>query len=1311
MRNWSIGNKLLAIPAITALMLVAAAIFIIRAHDHYEHRVNAAMDQELGDRRSMIDSFTSLSGTHIDFVKATPSLSGVGLDLRSRAGLDELSARVNEMDETLTRQTEEIDPLDPRLAALSAAHADLRAYEHAIKEFQGVQTPTQQDLHVLQTRMNDAYDALSARILVLSQARRSSTQQAIESAERGVTSDWVLIGIFIGAATILVLLSSWVNARGITRRLQCLLDATHAVGDDIAAAPAIDTSENDEISELARGLSATVERLRERDTALRNAAQQAMSAQKTLEDEVHYRREVAESLRNTTEFLELAQAAGGFGIFDLDLMNGTIQGSAVFFELIGIKASDRFMTREQWLCTIHPEDLEPFVEQFSTAVEAGGQYQTEYRALWADGTIRWLTGRGRVMRDAAGHANRVIGTVTDITARHELEDKLRNTTESLTIAQASAGVATFDINVQANTLLCSDNYFDLLGIPKSAHPMNRDKFLSLVHPEDIESVRRPRYESNGEVNFYHREYRLNLHPGELRWISEKANVARNSKGEVRRITGAIMDITDLKQAEAALHAAEKRLERAVRGTQDGLWEYNIVDNTIWFAPRCNEMLGYSPGELSTDTRAFVALVHPEERDAVLEQIDSHLTRNTPYDIEFRMRTKLGQYEWVRSRARAERDGEGKPVKLAGSIQLVTDRRQAQQATLEAVRVAEAANKAKSDFLANMSHEIRTPMNGIIGVSQLLTDTPLDKIQREYVDIIRGSAETLLSLINDILDFSKIEAGRLELEHIPFDLRSPIYETSSALALQGGMKGIELIVNTNPDVPYQFIGDPGRLRQIMMNLISNALKFTHEGQVLVNVTRADSSPTHTVVKIEVIDTGIGIPEDRKDKLFKPFSQVDPSTTRHYGGTGLGLSIVKRMTELMGGSVGVTSTMGKGSTFWVTLNLERNGQQKPLENLGNGRKVLVVDDVEASRCGLKQKLEAFQFQGVVADSCQSAMILLEADPAIELVMADEIMPMQGGMDLLSMLRAHPTLSEKPFILMSMIGAHLEDDAWTHRPELVILKPLRGRTVGEAAASVLAGNAQTVSARPSLTADGTQFAQARVLLVEDNAVNQRVAQRLLKKLGIDVTTCNNGADALERLLNDPAFDAVLMDCQMPVMDGFTATQHLREWEQERGVTQRLPVIALTANVMREDRERCLAAGMDAHLGKPIQATQLRDCLARYLTNKAPPAVDMPALHEITGGDLEFERDLIQTFISSGDDNLAEILSALGRLDFDTIAKRAHSLRGSSANIHAGRLSAAATRLEVAAKQESESEVAALVTQLSAHLKEVTQLLRDAG
>ena len=1024
------------------------------------------------------------------------------------------------------------------------------------------------------------------------------------------------------------------------------------------------------------------------------------------------RHEIKRPMRRwTPDFLELAQSAGGFGIFDLDLMNGTIQGSAMFFDLLGIKTEDRFMTREQWLCTVHPEDLESFIGQFSAAVESGGQYQTEYRALWSDGTVRWLTGRGRVMRNNDGHATRVIGTVTDITTRRELEDKLRNTTDSLTIAQASAGVATFDINVPANSLLCSDNYFELLGVAKTFHPMDRDQFLSRVHADDVARVRHPHYEQTATGDFYHREYRIMREESEPRWISEKANVLRNAKGEVKRITGAIMDITDLKFAEAALHAAEKRLARAVRGTQDGLWEYNLLDKSIWFAPRFEEMLGYTPGDVGTGTRDFVALLHPEDLEPAMAHIQSHLLNHTPYDIEFRLRAKTGHYEWVRSRASAERDANGAAVKLAGSIQLVTDRRQAQQATLEAVRVAEAANRAKSDFLANMSHEIRTPMNGVIGVSQLLNETPLDKVQREYVDIIRGSAETLLSLINDILDFSKIEAGRIELEHIPFDLRSPIYETSSALALQGGLKGIELIVNTQADVPYRFNGDSGRVRQIMMNLISNALKFTHEGQVVVNVTRAAMSETRAVLKIEVIDTGIGISEDRKDRLFKPFSQLDSSTTRHYGGTGLGLSIVKRMAELMGGSVGVTSEVGKGSTFWVTLDLELNGAQLTLENLGRGRRILVVDDVEANRVGLKQELEAFQFEAVLADSAYTAIDMLDSDPSIQLVLADELMPDRGGMDLLAILRDHPRWANLPFILMSMIGAHLQDETWAHHPDRIILKPLRGCTVGDSVASVLAGETQRVAAGHAVVTEGALFSQARVLLVEDNAVNQRVAQKLMQKLGIEVTTCNNGAEALELLREEMRFDAVLMDCQMPVMDGFTATQQWREWEQQHGGSRRLPIIALTANVMREDRDRCLAVGMDAHLGKPIQATQLRDCLLRFLGNKAPPAVDMPALHEITGGDEEFERDLIQTFISSGDGNLADIVAALGRLDFDTIAKRAHALKGSSANIRAEALSAAAARLELAAHRQSAQEVGTLVTQVSAKLQEVTQLLSDAG
>ncbi len=1053
------------------------------------------------------------------------------------------------------------------------------------------------------------------------------------------------------------------------------------------------------------------------DAELREAVSKAQDAQRVLQTEVEYRRKVAANLRSTADFLEMAQAAGGFGIFDLDLMAGTIQGSAVFFELVGIRTEDRLMTREQWLCTIHPEDLESFVQKFTAAVEGSGQYETDYRSLWVDGTVRWLTGRGQVLRDQAGLATRVIGTITDITARRELEDQLRKTTESLNIAQASAGVATFDIDIPANTLLCSENYFELMRIPRNEKPMDRQSFLDRVHPQDLEKVRHPHYQSSAGTEFYQREYRITTEGDGFRWISEKANVTRSAQGKLKRITGAIMDVTDLKQAEAALKAAEKRLARAIRGTQDGLWELDIDSGEVWLAPRCEEMLGYAPGDMGHSIDAFLQFVHPQDVAGLSAHLKKHLEEGTPFDIEHRIRTKPGNWEWVRSRAKLDRDaeskgrGEGrsKGAKLAGSIQLVTDRHEAQQATLEAARVAEAASRAKSDFLANISHEIRTPMNGVIGVSQLLHETPLDKIQREYVDIIRGSAEVLLSLISDILDFSKIEAGRLELEHIAFDLRNPIYETSSALALQGGVKGIELVANVSRDVPMQVIGDPGRIRQIVMNLVGNALKFTHEGSVVVDVTLDAEHGSRSTVRMEVTDTGIGIDPARMERLFKPFSQVDSSTTRHYGGTGLGLSIVKRLVELMGGSVGVRSTPGKGSTFWITLELERAAEQPARAQVGDGRRVLVVDDLDASRLGLAEKLREFGFRPVPAASAEEALRLL-AEQEFDVVIADELMPAHGGAWLLERIREQPRLAGIPFILMSMIGANLQDEDGAARPDLVMMKPVRGSTVAEGAASLLAGNTQRLPVLRIGAAEKVHLNGQRVMLVEDNAVNQRVAQRLLQKLGIEVVIANNGAEALERLREAPRVDAVLMDCQMPVMDGFTATELLRRQETEQNLP-RLPVIALTANVSTEDRKRCISAGMDAHLGKPMQASQLRECLLRFLKRRAAPPVDMPALHEVTGGDAEFEHDLIETFIASGDAHLRDIVEALGQRDFDTIARRAHALKGSSANIRAERLSHAAAGLERAAQHRSESEVAELVSELDARYGEVTRLLRSAG
>ena len=579
-----------------------------------------------------------------------------------------------------------------------------------------------------------------------------------------------------------------------------------------------------------------------------------------------------------------------------------------------------------------------------------------------------------------------------------------------------------------------------------------------------------------------------------------------------------------------------------------------------------------------------------------------------------------------------------------------------------------------------------------------------------MDIIRGSAQALLSLINDVLDLSKIEADRLELEAVEFNVRDVIYETVAAMALQSAVKGIELIVNVGIDVPVTLRGDPGRLRQIVMNLLGNAIKFTHEGFVVLDTTCAVDERGRLTLRIEVTDTGIGIPPDRLDRLFKTFSQIDSSTTRHYGGSGLGLSIVKRLAELMGGEAGVRSAAGHGSSFWVTLKADAVQVQPQREPVGLGRRVLIVDDVPVSRRSLARKLGLARFDTVSVSGVDEALEQLAKDTAFDAVLADELMPLKGGLDLLGSMRADPRYAALPFILLSLFGAEHDPSERVHHPHAVGLKPIRGCTLTALVTQVLTGKLTSKTQEPPALPMNPTFRGHRILLVEDNPVNQRVAQRLLQKLAADVAIANNGAEALERLA-ESTFSGVLMDCQMPVMDGFTATRRIRESERLSG-GKRLPIIALTANVMSEDRESCIAAGMDAHLGKPIAPAQLIDCLSRYLKPDALRAeVDMTALRELTGGDAEFERELVETFVSSGDRCLAEILAALRSNDFETIGKRAHALKGASANIHASGLAAAASTLESAARANSVAEIDGLVRELRERLQAVNAELRKAG
>jgi two-component system sensor histidine kinase/response regulator len=796
--------------------------------------------------------------------------------------------------------------------------------------------------------------------------------------------------------------------------------------------------------------------------------------------------------------------------------------------------------------------------------------------------------------------------------RRSLELELHNTKESSAFAQASAGVATFDVNVQTDGLTCSGNYFEFLSIPETHRASDRASFLARIHPDDINTVLKPENKITGASTTYQREYRLVLDNGQVRWINEKGNITRNSLGEATRIIGAMIDVTDLKSAQAALLAAEERLARAVRGTQDGLWEFNAAEKSFWFAPRFEQMLGYEPGELRTDFDSFLDLTHPEDRERTEAEIWKHLGSDSPYDVEFRLRRRSGDHEWVRSRAQRGIDARGQSAKLAGSIQLITDRKEAETATLKAVRVAESANRAKSEFVANMSHEIRTPMNGVLGMADLLLDTKLDALQRDYAETIRDSGTSLLTVINDILDFSKVEAGKLELESLQVDLRDTFEDVSRLLSIQAHAKGLELTAQIDTKLPHLVKGDPGRIRQILLNLAGNAIKFTANGEVSLEIKVLETGANGTHVRCEVRDTGIGIPADRLQCLFAPFMQVDSSTTRRFGGTGLGLSIVRSLVELMGGETGVESVVGTGSRFWFTAHFEPVIDSLPPRHSApasiKGRRVLVVDDNATNRKVLMGQLLLCGVDPVSASSADEALALMRQASAAgrpyDAALLDHLMPDCDGAQLGRIVIQDESIKSTRLILLTSSGQRGDGQLFADIGFAgYLLKPVTQRDLTECLILVLTNTADTwhLRSQPMITRHALRAQRAcsgnRILLAEDNLVNQKVAVRLLEKLDYRVDMVVDGYAAVAAWQGG-GIDLILMDCQMPRMDGYAATREIRKLEE--GKTH-IPIVALTAHAMKGDEEKCRAAGMDDYLTKPIDRVKLDACLNRLLPSTA--------------------------------------------------------------------------------------------------------------
>ena len=900
----------------------------------------------------------------------------------------------------------------------------------------------------------------------------------------------------------------------------------------------------------------------------------------------------------------------------------------------------------------------------------------------------------------------------DISERKQAEVALRESRERLDLALLSSRMATFDWDIVNNKRTWSAGVHRLLGTDAAAFTGAADEFFQVIHPEDRATVQAALARAIETTGEYETEYRAVWPDESIRHMSARGKIHRDDAGQAVLMTGVCWDVTEQKRQEQRLRESEQQFRTLVESIPNLAWWANGDGYLTWYNRQWYEYTGTTPEQM--EGWGWQSVHDPHELPRVLQRWKASIASGEPFEMEFPLRGRDGQFRWFLTRVLPLKDAGGQVVRWFGTNTDVTEVRQGRQA-------AEAANVAKSQFLASMSHELRTPMNAILGMTDLALSTPLPATVRDYLQTAKESADLLLELLNEILDFSRIEAGRFELESAPFHLRKTVEQVIKTLGIRAYEKGLELVCQVADESPQTVVGDSLRLRQVLLNLVNNAIKFTSKGEVVVRVALEQRTVEAVSLRFSVSDTGIGIAPEKWESIFAPFTQADSSTTRRFGGTGLGLAISQRLVNLMGGQIRVDSQPGEGSTFFFTLTLPiaehaDDGEATPAgQDLLHGLRALVIGVSATSRKILQKTLAGWRMQVDEAPDVSSGLAKIHEAAAegraYRVVLADAVMPGIDGFTLVEWLEQDPRLAGSAILMLSATDRQTYPEQCRKVATACLEKPVSRPALFGAIAKAIGADGAVAPTDVGHPAGSPPVPRRilRVLVAEDTPANQKLVRHVLGTRGHKIQIVENGRQALERIESQD-FDLVLMDVQMPEMDGFQATGAIRKLDDAKKAG--LPIIAMTAHALRGDQERCLGAGMDGYLSKPVKGEELIEMVERLAVNGEASEAAVFDLDEAVSKCFrryELFQEMVGFLYCETDSLLKEMHAAIVSGDGTVLANAAHRLKGTVAYLAAEPALAATRSVEDLGRSGDLSAASAALERLALELDRLKEALRE--